>query len=56
VKYLQERRLFSSNSVPVVIPRSRVQDIDTPEDWDRAERMYRLLHDDKRAVAEGVNA
>jgi len=39
-RYLAERRLFSSNSVPVEIPRSRVQDIDTPEDWDRAEQMF----------------
>jgi N-acylneuraminate cytidylyltransferase len=55
-RYLQERRLFSSNSVPVVINRSRVQDIDTPEDWDRAEAMYRLLHADKPAMMEGANA
>jgi N-acylneuraminate cytidylyltransferase len=42
-KYLVERRLFSSNSVPVVLPRSRVQDIDTPEDWARAELMFQAL-------------
>lgn len=28
---------------PVVIPTGRVQDIDTPEDWDRAELLYQLL-------------
>jgi len=42
-KYLIERRLFSSNSVPIIISRNRVQDIDTPEDWDVAERMYLAL-------------
>jgi len=28
------------NSVPLVLPRYRVQDIDTVEDWERAERMF----------------
>lgn len=42
-KYLVERRLFSINSVPVVIPRHLVQDIDTPEDWERAELMFQAL-------------
>lgn len=42
-RYLVERRLFSSNSVPVEIPRLRVQDIDTPEDWEIAELMFQAL-------------
>ena len=33
--------LFSSSSAPVPLPRYRVQDIDTPEDWQRAEMMMR---------------
>jgi pseudaminic acid cytidylyltransferase len=33
--------IFSSAAAPVVLPRHRVQDIDTPEDWERAERMFR---------------
>ena len=41
---LVERRLFSSNSIPVMIPRSRVQDIDTLEDWHRAELMFAALN------------
>ena len=32
--------IFSANSTAVVIPRARVQDIDTVEDWERAEAMY----------------
>jgi pseudaminic acid cytidylyltransferase len=39
-RYLIEKRLFSSDSLPVVIPRSLVQDIDTPEDWEVAEQIY----------------
>ena len=31
------------NSGAYVLPRARVQDIDTPEDWDRAEAMFRAL-------------
>jgi len=30
-------RMFDSHSFPLKIPMWRVQDIDTPEDWDRAE-------------------
>lgn len=43
-KYLDEGRLFSADAVPVFIPRSLVQDIDTPEDWETAERMYRAIY------------
>ena len=38
-KFLQEPLLFSSNSVPILIPRRLVQDIDTTEDWAVAEKM-----------------
>ncbi len=41
--FLQEERLYSKDSRPVVIPRKWVQDIDTPEDWATAESMYRAL-------------
>ncbi|MGJ8681847.1 pseudaminic acid cytidylyltransferase [Paraglaciecola sp.] len=39
--YLQGGRMFAPHSVPVVLPRHLVQDIDTPEDWQRAELMYK---------------
>ncbi|WP_218310843.1 pseudaminic acid cytidylyltransferase [Alteromonas antoniana] len=32
---------FAPHSIPVILPRYLVQDIDTPEDWKRAELMYR---------------
>ena len=38
--YLSDKRIFSECSVPVILPRHLVQDIDTPEDWHRAELMY----------------
>jgi pseudaminic acid cytidylyltransferase len=36
-------RLFSARSAPVMLPRHRVQDIDTMEDWRRAELIWQLL-------------
>jgi pseudaminic acid cytidylyltransferase len=36
---------FAAHSVAIVLPRYRVQDIDTPEDWKRAELMYAALRD-----------
>lgn len=41
--FLQNRVTFSTESVPVVIPRFLVQDIDTEEDWYRAELMFKAL-------------
>jgi pseudaminic acid cytidylyltransferase len=38
------RGVFSSRSYPVILPRHLVQDIDTPEDWERAERMFEALY------------
>jgi N-acylneuraminate cytidylyltransferase/pseudaminic acid cytidylyltransferase len=35
--------MFSSCSIPIVLPRHLVQDIDTPEDWIRAEMMYEVI-------------
>jgi len=32
--------VFSVDSAPVVLPRTEVVDIDTPEDWEVAERLY----------------
>ena len=33
----------SGKSAPVLLPRYRVQDIDTPEDWEQAELMMEVL-------------
>lgn len=42
-KYLIERNIFSKNAIPVVLPRSLVQDIDTEEDWETAEMMFSAM-------------
>jgi len=34
------RPLFGPRSAPVLLPRHRVQDIDTEEDWETAERLF----------------
>lgn len=41
--WLRKKRMFEEYSSAIVLPRSRVQDIDTPDDWIRAERMYLAL-------------
>ncbi len=40
---LANKQIFTPNSVPIVLPRHRVQDIDTPEDWDRAEWLFKTM-------------
>lgn len=35
--------LFGPDTAPIHLPRWRVQDIDTPEDWEQAELMFRAL-------------
>ena len=40
-KYLKEKKLFSTDSIPVIIPRFLVQDIDTMQDWEFAEKLYK---------------
>ncbi|HEX7129061.1 MAG TPA: pseudaminic acid cytidylyltransferase [Rhodanobacteraceae bacterium] len=44
--WLAGKPIFSRDASPVVLPRYRVQDIDTPEDWTRAERMFDAAHND----------
>lgn len=41
--WFSDRPLLGTESSAVVLPRSRVQDIDTPEDWEAAEAMFRAL-------------
>jgi pseudaminic acid cytidylyltransferase len=35
---------FSENMTTVLLPRWRVQDIDTTEDWERAEMIWKVMH------------
>jgi len=41
--WLAERPIFGASSTPVILPRHRVQDIDTPEDWVTAEWMFKAM-------------
>lgn len=35
--------MFGKDSIPIILPRYLVQDIDTLEDWERAEVMYEVI-------------
>jgi len=48
--FLNEHILYSAHSVPVILPRHLVHDIDTPEDWARAELAFSVLQRSKRSV------
>lgn len=41
--FLNDEPIFSAASVPVILPRYLVQDIDTLEDWHRAELMFKAI-------------
>lgn len=41
--WLANRQIFGPGSVPLIMSRYRVQDIDTEEDWQRAEWMFRAI-------------
>lgn len=43
--WLAGKTILSARSVPVVIPGYRAHDIDTEDDWSRAELMFRALRD-----------
>lgn len=42
-KFMKEKALFAKDSLPVILPRYLVQDIDTVEDWETAERMFSVM-------------
>jgi N-acylneuraminate cytidylyltransferase len=41
--WLEERPVFTPTSRPIILPRDRVEDIDTLEDWRRAEWLFQAL-------------
>ncbi|MDD3342356.1 MAG: pseudaminic acid cytidylyltransferase [Sulfurospirillaceae bacterium] len=41
--WLEGKMIFAPHSSVVLLPRHLVQDIDTPEDWTRAEFMYKAM-------------
>lgn len=42
--WLSGQPIFGHKSAPVILPRHQVQDIDTPEDWVRAEWLYKAMN------------
>lgn len=48
--WLAEKPLFSEFTAPVILSRHRVQDIDTPEDWERAEWQFKAM----QAATQGM--
>lgn len=44
--WLQDKTIFDKHSAPIFIPRWSVQDIDTAEDWKRAEIIFKLIRDE----------
>ena len=42
--FLEGRHIFSGESIPIILPRWRVVDIDTQEDWQQAELIFRSLN------------
>jgi len=40
--------MFGKDSIPIVLPRHLVQDIDTLEDWKRVEIMYKVIKEEQK--------
>jgi len=51
-KFVKAKTLFADDSLPVVLPRYLVQDIDTAEDWETAEHMFERMQIRKRLNSE----
>jgi pseudaminic acid cytidylyltransferase len=47
--WLSGKFIFSHGSAPVPLPRYRVQDIDTAEDWTQAELIFRVLNGERKS-------
>lgn len=50
--WLEKRVIFGKNSSIVLLPRHRVQDIDTFEDWARAEWMFKAMQNQVKTVGK----
>ena len=51
--WLNEKPIFSADSYSIELPRERVQDIDTPEDWRIAEWMFKTMEFKNERVSAG---
>ena len=48
--WLEEKRVFEPHSKPIIIPRWRVQDIDTQDDWERAEILASIFKKERHTT------
>ena len=46
--WVKNLQIFDKHSCPVKIPTWRVQDVDTPEDWRRAELLFRIFAEENK--------
>ncbi|MCT7574916.1 pseudaminic acid cytidylyltransferase [Aliarcobacter butzleri] len=46
--------MFSKDSIPIILPRHLVQDIDTLEDWTRAEFMYEAIKKSEKSKKQKI--
>jgi pseudaminic acid cytidylyltransferase len=53
--FLQDKKMYGRDALPVILPRYLVQDIDTPEDWETAEQMFQALQW-RKASRKGLRA
>lgn len=53
--WLDNKPLFSQGSAPVPLPRHRVQDIDTQEDWEHAEWLFKAMQYAQTTTSSKVN-
>jgi pseudaminic acid cytidylyltransferase len=54
--WLAGKALIGPDAAPLIIPRSRAQDIDTAEDWDRAEQLFSMFQATHRKVVFRTDA
>lgn len=47
-KFKEQKKFFPNDARPYILPETRVQDIDTEEDWKLAEMKYNLITNDKK--------
>lgn len=51
--FLEQKKMVMEKTLPLVLPESEVQDIDTKEDWRIAEAKYRALHGEEKGYGTG---
>jgi len=49
-RFMEEKKMIMTHTVPYVQEEIRVQDIDTPEDWEMAEMKYTILAQRGKAI------